>query len=164
MSVENGLTIREEILEALVGIFETMQAGQPVSDPYTVTWSLVGREEPGNRARGKRYVISVFDTTEQKRAIIGFMDCTLRVVLEWSAQLGAEEGPSKQANRIMGEIQRRVREDITLGDLCHNLVEVANDISVDDYKDRQIEGSVFIDVQYKHAEHDPRSSDPSQRV
>ena len=150
------LTVREQALRNLKQLFVAMEAGQPVTDPYTITWSLVERFDVGDRARGKNFVMQIFDLRETKIPRIGQMEPTLRVFLEWKALCPAECDPSEFANDVLGQIQRRIREDITLTDTVINVIETGNEITIDDFADRHIEGNVSINILYKHAENDPR--------
>lgn len=157
MAEDPNVTVRERAVRRLVQIFEDVKEGLPVGDPYTVQWSLVLRQRAGARADKKRYVLQVFDTTESKVAQVGWMDCTLRVILEFVALVDSKADPSRVGNRVLGEIQRRVREDIYLNDTVLNVVEVGNELDVDGTTDRQITGAVFVNVRYKHDQNDPRS-------
>lgn len=152
------LTIREKILAQFKTTFEAVAAGAPVSDPYTFTWDLVTRQDPGSRAHGKGHTLGIYDTEERKTPAVGLMYATLRVVFEFTVLVAKDTDPSVYGNLVLGEIQRRLREDIYVNANALNVVEVGNELTIQTTVDRQIEGVVFVDVLYRHAENDPRSS------
>lgn len=156
-------SIRERALEAMVQHFKDQEAGQPVPDPYTVTWDLVFRQDIRDVAHGKRYALSIFDTREEKTPGIittpdGMSDASLRVVLEWRQYVDADQDPSEEANRVLMEVQRRLGEADRdqLGGLVLDIDETGNEINIDDYKDRLVWGAVFCVVRYRHKRGDPR--------
>jgi hypothetical protein len=59
---------------------------------------------------------------------------------------------------VLGEIQRRIREDRTLGGLALDVRETGNDLDLDTYADKAIEGAVFLEVRYRHATDNPRAA------
>lgn len=153
-------TIRELCLEYLEDHFKAQQQGVPATDPYSITWSVVDRAEIDDLSHGKDYTIAIIDTTEQVdfgvSTIDGVTNKTLRVVFEWRAFINASARPSIEANRIIGEIIRRVMEDETLGGLAIWMQETGNDWFADNQNTRQIEGNVFMNLFYRHSRRDPR--------
>lgn len=151
-------SIREQIVSALVSLFEGMQAGLPAPDPYAITWDFVTREPPGAKIKGKKYVLGVFEPAEVKAPLIGAFDATMRVVLEFWTHGPLDREPSTHINLVLGQIQRRLREDRHLGGLAADVKEVGNEIDIDNIDDRQLRGAVLVDVRYKHAVNDPRAA------
>lgn len=155
-------TRRELILQALCDLFTTQKEGQPTGNAYTLTWDVVTRNPLEGIHDAKRYALAIHDPEEAKTPKIQQYDVVLRVILEFRAFLDREEIGSVVGNRILGDIARRVREDIYLttadfpGGLVENVVETGNDLEVEGFADRRIRGAVFVNVQYKHAIQDPR--------
>jgi hypothetical protein len=158
-------SIREQILEALQALFVGMEEGQPelidnwgnpLGYDFTFSQDCVVRHPLTEKEENQRFAIAVIDGPERKIEQIQFMTSQLDVTLEFSATLGANELPSPHLNMMLSNIQRKIREDIQLGGLADRVVETANDIEIDDWGDRRVRGSVFIQVQYKHSENDPR--------
>lgn len=151
------LTVRERILRQLKADFETM------GTDYPFEWSVVSREDLDSREYGKRYTLAILDTTETKEPRIGFMDCNLTVVFQWTGSFDADDSPAQEANEVLGAIQRKLREnwhvveDATGEQLAVETRETANTIDIADARERMIGGTVSIVVQYRHNRDDPRS-------
>lgn len=155
------ITRRERILNALVNVMKNMEDGRPTTDPYSVTWDVVTRGPIEGIHERKRYALSIIDQEESKDPIIGQSVVTLRVVLEFRVYLDVNEEASIVVNRVLGDVQRRIREDIYLTQddgeqLSLNLVESGNQVFIDGYADKQVGGAVFVNILYKHAIDDPR--------
>lgn len=151
------VTNREAAMVELQKVFTTQRAGEPVLDPYTFTWDMVEREPVNDAVRaGQKAVMAILEGPESKSPIIGQMEVNLRVFLEWTFYLDDGEQGATGFNRVLGEIQRRLREDIYLNQTVLNVVETGNEPDIDSPHDQQIGGTVFINILYKHAENDPR--------
>lgn len=149
--------MRERALRALRSDFEAMRDGQPASDPYTVTWDLVERAPAKARYRGKRYVLSVMDGRETASRVGGDRaEKRLRVVLEFWLWVERDEEPSKAMNRVLGDVRRRLREDIYLEGEALRIEELGSETAADSQDARQVRGAVFMTVTYRHARSDPR--------
>lgn len=154
------LTVRERILRQIKADFETM------GTDYPFEWSIVTREDLDSRSYGKVYTLAILDTAETKEPRIGFMDCTLTVVLQWTGAFNAVDAPASEANEVLGAIGRKLRENWTVVEdgtgeqLAVETRETANTIDVADARDRLIGGTVSIVVQYRHNRDDPRSLRP----
>jgi hypothetical protein len=138
-----------------------MQQGEPVADPYLYTASVVARSDIEALSHGKSLTIGIFDASEQKIPALthleGAMDATIRVIVEWRAMAEVTDKPSTVCNVIHAEILRRIMEDETLGGLARNVLEVGNEFNIEDFKDRQLDGVIFLNIIYKHAKRDPRA-------
>jgi hypothetical protein len=156
--VANEDSVRERICQALVSLFEGQKKGIPTTDPHLFAWDLVQRQPLGERENrvGDR-VLAVLDPLERADPQIATFHKFLSVVLEWSIRLDPDdEEPSECANQVFTSIQRKLREDITLGGLSIQVRETGNEKDIESYKDRIIEGAVFVEILYKHRENDPR--------
>lgn len=149
-----ALTIRDQILEALQAKIAGIVYGQPLTDPYTHTWDKVTREPV--RAGGLKSSVEVIEGPETKIPNIQHMICSLTVLLNFRAVIPLTENPAQAWNRLLGDLQRRVREDIYLGGLSLNVVEQSNEQTLEDETDRQIEGVLVLLIQYRHNINDPR--------
>jgi hypothetical protein len=157
------LSIRERALLALCDLFSEMREDQPLGvdnfgnpSEYDLKWDVVQREPLGQEAKKKRYAMAILDEREEKLPQMQTFHVNLSVTIEFWMLLNRNEDPSTCANRLLLNIQRRLREDITLGGLVLNVEERANNLDVDSWADKQIEGAMFINVLYKHAQDDPR--------
>lgn len=150
-------TAREKILARLHSNLSAIVAGEPVDDPYNFTPSRVSRGPLGDFDSRKRLVIGIVDSEEQKKDRFPLVECFLRVVIEF--QLSRNQGeaePSVLANRMLGDLQRKIGEDTTLGGLAIDVKEVGSDVDLESDNDKSIEGALFVVVQYRHAHNDPR--------
>jgi hypothetical protein len=157
------LSIRERVLVALCDLFSEMREDQPQGvdawgnpTEYDLRWDVVQREPLTQRERKKRYAMAILDEREEKLPQIQTFHVNLSVTIEFWMLLNVNEDPSTCANRLLLNIQRRLREDITLGGLVLNVEERGNNIDVDSWTDKQIEGAIFLNILYKHAQADPR--------
>ncbi len=161
MVANNVDTIREQILDAIECHFKTQAQGDPAPDPYTITWSLVDRVDLSDLSHGKAYTIAILEggeaVTPGVSTLEGVTTKTLGVTCEWHSMLEAKQRPATEANRILGEIIRRMLEDETYGGLAIWIQETGNEAIIDNQNDRQIEGSVSFNVLYRHSRQDPRA-------
>lgn len=153
------LTIREQILEAIEDHFRAQQAGVG-SDPYTIKWSIVDRVELDDIGHGKRYTLSLLEGISTIVAGVstteGTTTKTLALAAEFKAFLNKSDKPFVEANRIIGEIVRRMLEDETYGGLAIWIQEAGDELLINGQNDRQIEGTVFFNILYRHSRRDPR--------
>ncbi len=118
-----------------------------------------------------RYGLAILDTDEVVNPRIQQYVCRLTVVVEflaWVDQVSGET-PSTVANKVLGAIQRRMREDIHLTEpegspvlpeldrqLSENVQEVRSGFFIDGYADRKVSGASFWEITYKRGIADPR--------
>jgi len=151
-------TIREQIEKAVVNKIETMKDGDPATDPYGITFSEVTRNRVDQVAFGKKYVAGVYSGPETKRADHPSMRCQLRLIIEFYILLDKTDVAQAQLNFVLGELQRRLAEDHTLGGLAYDMKEEGNEYDVDGSFDTQVSGAIFYRVEYVHHHLDPRAS------
>ena len=151
-------TVRETIELAIVDRLMTMREGEPATDPYGVTFSVVTRASIGALSSGKRYVAGVYGGPEIKRADFPSMRARLRLTIEFHILLEKADTAQAELNFLLGEIQRRLAEDHTLGGLAYDMVEESNEFDVDGPFDQQVAGALVYVVQYIHAHKDPRAT------
>ncbi len=153
------LTIREQILEAIEAHFIAQKQGVG-SDPYSITWSRVDRVELDDVGHGKRYTLSLLEgvtvITPGVSTTEGVTTKTLALAAEFKAFINKEDRPSVEGNRIIGEIVRRMLEDETYGGLAIWIQEAGDELLIESQNDRQIEGTVFFNILFRHSRRDPR--------
>lgn len=149
-------TIRTRVLDALKTLFEGMDPAQPVGDPYGVQWSYVTRDPIGPLKKGKLNALGVYGLQTERKPRHPLVIVKLSCVIE--VHVAKQEGldMSKAVERLIGVVERRLKEDITLGGLCHDLSISGDQVTVDGPYDNQAEGAVFFDVMYSQQEDDPR--------
>ncbi len=163
-----GETRRERIVAEIFRRLSSMQAGQPTSDPFQTTFEVVtrGSSLEGIHKTGKSG-LAILDAVEFKTPKINQMDVQLQVTLEFLSWVDTGETPSGVGNRILGDIQRRMREDINLTEpddgrpvkdrqIAYHVEEMSNEMFIDGVQDTIISGAVTWNIRYKHAINDPR--------
>lgn len=151
-----SVSVRERILRQIRTDFEQM------GTDYDFEWSYITRADLDTREYGKRYALAILDTTEAKVPQIGHMECTLTIVLQWSAVLDSADDPSTEANLVLEHLGRKLRENWRLVEdgtgvqLALDTNEIANAIDIADARDRMIGGTMDVQVTYRHARDDPR--------
>ena len=162
-----AVSLRERIMAALAELFDGQKRSLPASDPYAHAWDIVRRSRLTDADRRKDYAIAVLEGQERKASAIGTRNCLLPVELEIHLRVPAKtKEPATWANEVLENLYRRVRSDNTLGGLANDVNYVGDDLDVEGYTDSQIEVTVGLEVNYKHAEQDwriiiPGSSPPA---
>lgn len=152
-------TVRERVLEAMKDALAEIEGGLPATDPYWYTPSKVVRGPLTDADARKRLMIGVVDGEEMTRDLFPLVEISLRVAVEFRFTHNKDDaGPSTEANRVLGDIKRKLGEDRTLGGLALDLQEVGSDIILESDEDRGIEGALFVVVKFRHALNDPRSA------
>jgi hypothetical protein len=150
-------TIRMRCLAAINTALEAMTAGEPADDPYTVQFSKVEHGPLGDTDHRKRYVAGIVPGRERKQTLYPFDQCTLEVAIEFRMMVNRDDDdPEVEAERLLGEIQRKLHEDTTLGGLAIDLRETGNEVDLEMYDDKSVVGVVFFDLLYRHRTTDPR--------
>ncbi len=150
-------TVREIALQAMMDALEAMKEGKPVADPYTVEFSEIERADVGKLAKGRRFAVAILDGEETKNEdTFPTVRCTMRVLIEFYVYVDTGEEPSKMLNVVLGEIERKIREDKTLGGKVVDVEIVGNELEIDGPFDDQCVGTIFTLVKYRHHTNDPR--------
>lgn len=156
-------TIRETCLKKIKALFTSLnpvtEAAKPLAeDRYTVFWEVVTRSKLSQADRQKQHAMGIYDTEEQQEKKMGLIYCNLRIVIEFYAFVSTTVDQSERMNLILGEVQRRLREDIQLSGSAINLEETGNEIDIDGPQDRQCSGAVFLNLKYRYSQSDPRKA------
>ena len=151
-------TIRLQCLNALKGVLEALVAGQQPGDPYSVQFTKVAIGPLGDTDHRKRFVAGIVPGRERKRPYTyPLEECTLPVAVEFRMTVNADDDePGVEAERLLGELQRKLHEDTTLGGLAVDVRETGNEIVLDLYDDRTVTGDIFLELIYRHRADDPR--------
>jgi hypothetical protein len=153
---DTDASIRENILEFLKVRFEDLAEG---SGGYTETWNTVTRRPLRAVEMDAGSSLAIFDTNERAVPEIQYTLKTLEVAIEFYivARIGSDEDQnSTELNRLLTDIQRAMRSDITCGGLCHNSVETRSEFDLDGPGERLVGGITFWNISYRHKENDPR--------
>lgn len=160
-------TRRQRIVAEVVRRLKEMNAGQPVSDPYRITFGVVTHGPLEGIHDEERYACGVMDPEERTLPKINQYDANLRLVVEFSAWVDDGEQPGQVLNRILGDVQRKLREDPHLTEpddgrplvdreLAVDVEETGSALFVEGFADQKANGAAFWEVRYKRAIDDPR--------
>lgn len=149
----NTQSKRELIMQNLVSRFSAMRVGD---NGFSTTWNAVVRRPLTKQETALGDAVAIFDVDEDKTSEIGFYRCSLRVQIEFFCTMLTGDEPSTQLNRMLLDVQRCMRSDVTCGGLAFNILELRNELDVDGPADRLVAGVVEFQVQYRHTLDDPR--------
>lgn len=169
MSATPDLSRRERIMREIRRRMAEIKVGLPEEDPFRVEFGVItrGSSLEGLHETAGRYAMAILDTDEVKSPKIQQMVNQLTVSLEFFAWVDQGEDPSSIGNKVMADVQRKMREDLNLTEpddgrplqdrqLSEHVEEVRNQLFIDGYADRKISGVLFYSVTYKHGINDPR--------
>ena len=149
-------TVRTQVLDAIADKFRTMQAAEPAEDPYGVEWSIVSRDPIKQLTKGKARALGVYGTDTQRKGNFPFVTVTLGLVIEVHVAKVENKDMSRTVEEHIGVVERRLKEDGTLGGLVHDIIVTGDQVTVDGPYDNQAEGALFCMVRYSQQENDPR--------
>lgn len=150
-------TIRNQWLAALKTHLELMTTSYPVGDPYSVNWTGgVFRETIEKLAVGKLAMLGVYDGPERVDEKFPLTHKVMRVTLEFHIRIDSGQTASARLNEVLGDIQRHLYRDRTLGGLVVDMREVENTLDIEYLYDKVVQGALFLDVSYRHKTGDPR--------
>ena len=147
-------TVRLTCLKYLQTQLQAIQAGE---NNYLLTFSGVELGPiTAPEAGRKRAMAGIVPGHELKRPEFPLTYCMLPVAIEFRVTWNQGDPPSQAlAELVMGDIQRKVLEDITLGGNCVDCKEMGNEIQLTIYSDKSIMGVVWFDLLYRHNTSDP---------
>ena len=153
-------TIRERIMTAVAASFSSIVKDEPVgANAYTFAWSLVTREPIGALVRGKKYAIGIYDIEEREDVTTHpLTNLSLRIAFEFHILVSGTESAASLLNLALGEVKRRIREDQTWGGLALSTYSVGNEFDIDGPFDKQVSGTLFAELRYRHNIDDPRAA------
>lgn len=149
-------SLRKDILAALVELFESVVVGEPAGDyAYTIAWPEVTRRPIDNLAIGRKAVMGIYPTGEQKSDKVSEVrDSNLRVVFE--AHLTRDvENIEDLLEDALSEIEQRLHEDYTLGGLARDVRVVETDTNIDGQFANYASCTVVANVSFRHMRSSP---------
>lgn len=138
-------TIRERIMRNMVARFE-----QAPSNGHDITWGRVTRKPITKTSlANENFVIGLYDTSDRTREGVGYETHNLNVVIEFHVKLQQDDDPSSFLNHCIGQVVRRVAQDIHMGDLALNCRENGSELDIDGAFATYVSGMVIFDVSYR---------------
>lgn len=148
-------TIRLKCLEWLETSLKTVNTPDDVLNddfPYKIKFSIVGLGPLGDPDNRKQYAAGIVPGRETKSPFQYPQDqCKLPVAIEFRMTVNKDDfPPGKEAELVLGEVQNRLFIDTTLGGLAVDMHETGNEIDLDSYGDKTVQGVVMVEIIYRH--------------
>jgi len=152
-------SLRLGLLRTLVENFKAVKKNLPVEDPFEFEYSTVKLGPLGNPDNTKRAAIGVVTENETTDFSVNSLTIrNLRVAIEFRITVNkGDDDPAIMGERVLTEVQRIIIGDDTLGGKAVIVQEVANQIDLDTYADRAVQGVLFVNVKYRHFNDDNRT-------
>lgn len=148
---------RDAILETIRLALLDMETGLPLDDPYAYGFSTVTRADQLPPAKMVRYVANVSPGDEIKAVNTRFNDCQLPVMIDFAFRLNTgDPTASEMVEILLADLQRRIYLDRSLNGLAIDTREEGNTVALSSSEDKQLEGTLFLNVFYRHDLDDPR--------
>ena len=146
-------TVREQIMQHLKERFESVESPYDDDDVYPLVWNYVTRK-PITKGQAEKYpyLIGFYDTTSRIREGMQYDMHNLNVVIEFHVRLMESDEPSTFLNHCLGQIVKRIGQDIHMGGLALNAREAGSELDIDG-------GVIVFDITFR-----TRANDPYTRV
>lgn len=177
MSTFSNRSLRQRIVNEVVRRFETQREALPAGTTtqgnlplaYDFAWDEVIKQPLTEAETRKRYSLAVLDVGTVREFLEFQFRARLNLELRFRALAGQVlsrgEDPSDLARTILLNLERRIMEDIHLGEggsalatdkLADQVIILGDEIDVESFQDKRIEGALFVEVLYKHSHGNPR--------
>ena len=144
-------------LEALRAHLAAVVEGEPEADPYSFAYSAVKLGPLGDTDYRKRLVAGIVTGRARHEPLYPLDQVTLPLAIELRLMVNTGDlEPAIEAETLLGEVQRRVQENTTLGGLAVDLREVGSQVTLELYDDKSVIVTLFLDLLYRHHSSDPR--------
>ena len=162
MTCANTTSLRLQILQAMAASFSAIEADKPDADPYGIDFSKVSLGPIDDGSHRKRFSIGIVAGPERFDFIYPFQVCFLTVNVEFRATINrGDDSPAEMIEQVLTVVKRRLVEDRTWGGLAVDTLLKAADIDIVTDDDRSALGVCVCEVQYRHANKDPRDPLPA---
>ncbi|MGO9740700.1 MAG: hypothetical protein ACLPN5_04140 [Roseiarcus sp.] len=157
----NVTSVRLTILNAIVAIFQGMQADQPTNDPYGITWSIVALGPLADFDQRKKYSLGVVAGPEKETFSMPYIMCFLTVNVEFRVTANRDDvAPGILAEQALTVVKRAITADRTWGGIAIDTKITGSEIDLTTYADRSVVGVCQATVQYRYSHLDPRDTNP----
>ena len=157
----NVTSVRLTILNAIVAMFQNMQADQPTNDPYGITWSTVALGPLADYDQRKKYSLGVVPGPEKETFSMPYIMCFLTVNVEFRVTANRDDvAPGILAEQALTVVKRAITADRTWGGIAIDTKTIGSEIDLTTYADRSVVGVCQAQVQYRYSNLDPRDPTP----
>ena len=152
--------ILEKMKETLLAINTVDSSGQPTDWP--VKFSHVGIGPLDDNNQRQRYSIGLVASGEVYGALFPYITRELRVAIEYRITINKGDAPpALEAETVLEVLERLVLSNRTWAGLAVDTDLESNEIDLDNQLDRAVYGVLFVKVQYRHGQRDPRDGAPT---
>ena len=161
----NMTSVRMTILNTILQTFQNMQADQPTSDPYGITWSTVQLGPLIKADQKKRYSLGLVAGPQKENFSIPYIMAFLTLNVEVRVTVNSDDDPPGQMiEQAMTVVVRQLTADRTWGGIAID-TKVANlEVDLITWADRSAFGVVVATVQFRYSHLDPRDPNPDFRL
>ena len=157
----NVTSVRLTILNAIVAMFQNMQADQPTNDPYGITWSTVALGPLADFDQRKKYSLGIVPGPEKETFSMPYIMCVLTVNVEFRVTANRDDVvPGILAEQALTVVKRALTADRTWGGKALDTKIAGSEIDLVTYADRSVVGVCQATVQYRYSHLDPRDPNP----
>lgn len=162
MATPNLTTVRLDILQTIKEAFASIDANQPVSDPYGIQFSTVEIGPLAPWDQRKMYSCGLHVGPEKETFQFPYIMCWLTLNVEFRATWNrdAPVTPGELAEQVLGVCKRKMTEDRTWGGRAIDTKVVGSEVDLVTYWDRSVVGVAVCEVQYRYSHLDPRNPNP----
>lgn len=115
----NVTSVRLNILNAIVAVFQKMQADQPTNDPYGITWSTVALGPLADYDQRKKFSLGVVAGPEKETFSMPYIMCFLTVNVEFRVTANRDDNPpGVLAEQALSVVKRALTADRTWGGIA----------------------------------------------
>lgn len=151
-------TQRTRVLDALEALFPQRDAADAadLEVDYGISFSVVSRDPLGQLPKGKLSAIGIYGSDTARSRNSSWTSVTMPCVAE--LHLAREEGVplAKSMERYLGAVEKRLRDNKTLGGLIADLEVTSDSVDVDSPYGPQVDGALYFTVKFFQNTEDPR--------
>ena len=157
----NMTSVRLNILNAIVAMFQNMAADQPTEDPYGITWSTVALGPLAPFDQRKRYSLGVVPGPQKESWQFPYVMCFMTVNVEFRVTVNKDDAaPGKMIEQALTVVVRALTADRTWGGIAIDTKVQSNEVDLITYADRSAMGVCTCVVQFRYSHLDPRDPNP----
>jgi hypothetical protein len=156
-------SLRHQILQEMLATFTAVTPSSPPDDDgYPFQFSLVELGALGDADHRKRYSLGIVPGAERYAYSYPFIERFLTVGIEMRVTVNRDDDkPGHLAERLLFVVERVVMQNCTWGGLAIDTNFKNNELGMQSYVDKTVDGVLWIEIHYRHQQGDPRDPDPS---
>lgn len=173
-------SLRQQILETIQAKIAAIEPPEPARDPvggpyadpmnpnepqntdWPFKFSVVELGPLGPESQRYKYSVSIVPGPERHSDLYPYIVSNHQIGIEFRATHNkGDPSPQVMAEQVVTVLKRLVLLNRTWDGLAIDSKLLTTEVDLVNYSDRSIVGVLFIEVQYRHANRDPRDPDPN---